>query len=152
MGAVWVWKRSGGVWSQQGNKLVGADAAGNSFQGGTVFISADGSTVIVGGIGDNEYSGAAWIFTQASTSILPIKPTFPRLLQKKDDFLQFQVPQSGKVELKIFDANGKTVSTLLNESRNAGLYAIPLPTERDGAFSIIDYSAGNYHETLTIHP
>src|SRR5450756_1174256 len=29
-GAVWVWTRSAGVWTQQGNKLVGSGAVGNA--------------------------------------------------------------------------------------------------------------------------
>ena len=32
-GATWVFTRSGGVWTQQGNKLVGNDAFGNAEQG-----------------------------------------------------------------------------------------------------------------------
>src|SRR5207245_1574055 len=32
-GAVWVWTRSGGVWTQQGTKLVASDDDGDSRQG-----------------------------------------------------------------------------------------------------------------------
>ncbi len=64
-GAVWVFTRSGGVWSQQGSKLVGADAVGGAFQGYSVAVSADGDTVIVGGYGDNATAGAAWVFTRS---------------------------------------------------------------------------------------
>jgi hypothetical protein len=63
-GAVWVFTRSGGVWSQQGNKLVGSAAVGNAGQGGSVSLSADGNTVIMGGSGDNMGWGAAWGFTR----------------------------------------------------------------------------------------
>ena len=63
IGAVWVYTRSNGVWSQQGEKLVGTGAIGNANQGGSVSISADGNTVIVGGSGDDNAKGAAWIFT-----------------------------------------------------------------------------------------
>jgi len=41
--------RSGGVWRQQGNKLVGTGAAGSAHQGISVALSADGNTAIVGG-------------------------------------------------------------------------------------------------------
>jgi hypothetical protein len=34
IGAAWVFTRSGGVWTQQGNKLVGTDALGSAGQGG----------------------------------------------------------------------------------------------------------------------
>ena len=59
-GAAWVFTRSGGVWTQQGNKLVGSGAAGNAQQGISVALSADGNTAIVGGRGDNARVGAAW--------------------------------------------------------------------------------------------
>ena len=49
IGAAWVFTRSGGVWSQQGDKLVGTGAVGLSQQGTSVALSADGATAIVGG-------------------------------------------------------------------------------------------------------
>ncbi len=63
-GAAWVYTRIGGAWSQQGNKLVGTGAIGDAGQGVSVALSADGNTAIVGGIGDNKDTGAAWIFTR----------------------------------------------------------------------------------------
>ena len=65
VGAAWVWTRSGGVWTQQGTKLVGSGAAGSAYQGNSVAISADGNTAIVGGLGDNGYAGAAWVWTRS---------------------------------------------------------------------------------------
>ena len=65
LGAVWVYTRSGGVWSQQGGKLVGTGASGNSEQGRTVSISADGNTAIVGGPNDNSIAGAVWVYTRS---------------------------------------------------------------------------------------
>jgi hypothetical protein len=64
-GAAWVYTRSGGVWSQQGPKLVGTGAAGDPQQGSSVAISADGNTAIVGGFGDNSGVGAVWVFTRS---------------------------------------------------------------------------------------
>ena len=61
-GAAWVFTRSGGVWSQQA-KLVDTAAAE---QGRSVSLSADGNTAIVGGPGDNNGVGAAWVFTRAA--------------------------------------------------------------------------------------
>ncbi|HLF14804.1 MAG TPA: T9SS type A sorting domain-containing protein [Bacteroidota bacterium] len=65
MGAAWVFTRSGGVWMQQGSKLVGTGAVGNANQGLRVSISADGNTAILGGVGDNSFTGAAWVFTRS---------------------------------------------------------------------------------------
>ena len=73
-GAAWVFSRSGGVWRQQGRKLVGTGAVGSANQGWSVALSADGNTAIVGGRGDNLWdpsvpfglggAGAAWVFTR----------------------------------------------------------------------------------------
>jgi hypothetical protein len=64
-GAAWVFTRSGGVWSQQGSKLVGTGAVGQAYQGGSVALSADGSTAIVGGFYDSSWAGAAWVYTRS---------------------------------------------------------------------------------------
>jgi len=64
-GAAWVWTRNGGVWTQQGSKLVGSGAVGHAYQGESVTISADGNTAIVGGWDDNSGTGAAWVFTRS---------------------------------------------------------------------------------------
>jgi hypothetical protein len=66
IGAARVYTRSGGVWAQQGSKLVGAGAVGATEQGWSAALSADGNTAIVGGYGDNSYTGAAWIFTRSN--------------------------------------------------------------------------------------
>jgi hypothetical protein len=74
-GAAWVFTRNGGVWTQQGKKLVGTDAVGRASQGMSVALSADGDTAILGGPGDNPWdrsapfglgaTGAAWVFTRS---------------------------------------------------------------------------------------
>jgi hypothetical protein len=64
-GTVWVYTRSNGVWTQQGNKLVGTGAIGSAEQGSSVSISSDGNTAIIGGPGDNGSKGAAWVFTRS---------------------------------------------------------------------------------------
>jgi IPT/TIG domain len=64
-GAAWVYTRSGGVWSQQGSKLVGTLAVGNAHQGVSVALSGDSNTAIVGGHADNSFAGAAWVYTRS---------------------------------------------------------------------------------------
>jgi FG-GAP repeat len=63
-GAAWVYTRSGGVWTQQGSKVVDAGAVGGA-QGWSVALSGDGNTAIVGGPGDNSNAGAAWVYTRS---------------------------------------------------------------------------------------
>jgi hypothetical protein len=64
-GAIWIYTRSGGIWSQQGAKLVGTGATGAAQQGYSVAISADGNTILAGGIADNSNIGAVWVFTRS---------------------------------------------------------------------------------------
>jgi len=64
-GAAWVWTRSGGVWTQQGAKLVGSGAVLHARQGVSVALSGDGNTAIVGGYGDDSNSGAAWVWIRS---------------------------------------------------------------------------------------
>jgi hypothetical protein len=64
-GAAWVFTRSGGGWTQQGNKLVGSDGVGSAEQGKSVALSADGNTAIVGGDRDHGQKGAAWVYTRS---------------------------------------------------------------------------------------
>jgi hypothetical protein len=54
IGAAWVFIRSGGVWTQQGDKLVGTGD-----QGWSIALSADGNTAIVGSL------GSALVFTRS---------------------------------------------------------------------------------------
>ena len=65
IGAAWGWTRSGGVWTQQGPKLVGTGAVGAAYQGQSVALSADGNTALIGGYGDNSSVGAAWVWTRS---------------------------------------------------------------------------------------
>jgi hypothetical protein len=67
-GAAWVFTRSAGVWTQQA-KLVGTGAVGSfggANQGQSVSLSGDGNTAIVGGPNDNDFAGAAWVFTRSA--------------------------------------------------------------------------------------
>lgn len=65
-GATWVYTRGNGVWNQQGPKLAGSGAVGNSSQGTSLALSADGNTAIVGGPDDNGHVGAAWVYVRTN--------------------------------------------------------------------------------------
>ena len=70
-GAAFIFTRSAtGVWTQQGPKLVGTGATDFAGQGTSVALSSDdGSTAIVGGPGDNDGVGAAWVYTRAASGV-----------------------------------------------------------------------------------
>jgi hypothetical protein len=76
-GAVWVWMRSGDVWTQQGSKLVGSGAVGPSLFGNSVALSGDGTTAIVGGPLDDAsdpppHPGAIWVFVSFPSPVSPL--------------------------------------------------------------------------------
>jgi hypothetical protein len=65
LGAVWMFARVQGVWTEQGTKLSGtgviADAAD---QGISIALSGDGNTALVGGSRDYFGRGATWVFNR----------------------------------------------------------------------------------------
>lgn len=67
-GALWVFTRTAGAWSQQGAKLVGTGNIGTARLGQTVSVSADGNTIVAGGPGDNTNKGATWVFTRSGST------------------------------------------------------------------------------------
>jgi hypothetical protein len=64
-GAAWAFERSGNTWSEQ-EKLEGTGGEAFDEQGYSVALSADGSTALIGGIGDGGSEGAAWVFARAA--------------------------------------------------------------------------------------
>jgi uncharacterized delta-60 repeat protein len=69
MGAAWVWRRSGQGWTQDGPKLVGSGGIGPFVeQGSSVSVSGDGQTVLVGAFADNNFTGAAWVWTRGAAA------------------------------------------------------------------------------------
>jgi hypothetical protein len=69
-GEAWIFTRSGGVWSQQGPRLLPSGRSGNASDFGTsVALSADGNTALIGGdFDDPDQSGAAWVFTRTGSA------------------------------------------------------------------------------------
>src|SRR5262249_32671739 len=71
-GAAWVFTRSGSTWTQQGGKLVGTGHTGEGELGHisegefgvSVALSGDGDTALIGAPGDDNETGAAWVFTR----------------------------------------------------------------------------------------
>ena len=65
VGAVWVFKRSAGVWGQQGPKLTAKGESGQGNFGYRIALSSDGNTALIGAPGDSGEVGAAWVFTRS---------------------------------------------------------------------------------------
>ena len=64
-GAVYLFEREGSTLQQQ-TRLTAADGAANNFFGGSVALSNDGETALIGAfgktVGSNEFQGAAYVF------------------------------------------------------------------------------------------
>ena len=65
LGAAWVFTRTGGVWTQQGAKLIATEEKGLGGFGSSVALSEDGNTALIGGATDDVDVGAAWVFTRS---------------------------------------------------------------------------------------
>lgn len=62
IGAFWVWKRSVGVWTQSGIRLVGTGYVNEPKQGNAISLSTDGNVAVVGGWRDDTGVGAFWMW------------------------------------------------------------------------------------------
>ncbi len=65
-GAVWIYTRSAGVWTQQDIKLVPAGLAGPTSFGRSGALSADGNILLAAAPSADSSIGALWIFTRSA--------------------------------------------------------------------------------------
>ncbi len=70
IGAAWVYQRAGSTWTEQ-QKIVPDDEAGSrgSAFGNSAALSPDENTALIGGSGDGEGLGAAWVFVTAPPQV-----------------------------------------------------------------------------------
>jgi RHS repeat-associated protein len=61
IGAAWVFTRSEGKWTQQGGKLTDGETTGDGEFGGSVALTSDGNTALIGAGNED----AAWVFTRS---------------------------------------------------------------------------------------
>jgi hypothetical protein len=66
-GAAYVFVRSGSTWTQQA-KLTASDAAQYDEFGGSVALAGDGSTALVGALGKDTETGAAYVYAAGAVS------------------------------------------------------------------------------------
>jgi hypothetical protein len=67
-GAVWVFRRSGSTWTQEGSKLTAAGASGSAQFGAAVALSAVANIGLIGGPTDYAGTGAAWVLVDKPPS------------------------------------------------------------------------------------
>jgi hypothetical protein len=64
-GGAWVFTESGSGWKEQAQLPAGTGAGIQTGAGQSVAVSGDGNTALVGGPGDDEATGAAWVYTRS---------------------------------------------------------------------------------------
>lgn len=129
-GAMWIFRKTGGAWTQQGAKLKGSDAAGAAKQATSVSVSANGTTALIGGPADNANRGAFWVYIPAVSIPAVQQPLFEERTEAAGAFrldqnipnpfagqtmISFCLPEASMVEWEIVDMNGRVVLLLKRE-------------------------------------
>ena len=130
VGATWLFTRSGTAWSQQGPKLVGTGAGGAAHQGSAVALSADGNTLAVGGLFDNNGIGAAWVFSMSGTALAQQAAVGPRA---RGSFFPNPVSEqltvtggTSRGTLRLYDSTGRLLRSITYlEGQPLSLSALP---------------------------
>jgi FG-GAP repeat len=104
-GAAWVFIRQGETWVEQGAKLTPTDEAGEGGFGGSVSLSADGNTALIGGASDNNKAfstgsesgnfGAAWVFARSGGAWTQQAPKLTASKGQGENFFGEDVALSG---------------------------------------------------------
>jgi hypothetical protein len=133
VGAVWAFARSGSTWRQT-QQLAGGGEAGFGAFGSSVALSSDGSTTLIGGQGDEDFVGAAWVFVSRPAPIV-------------SGVRRRRGPQGGGVPVTITGANFVAVTGVSFGPDSAASFSV------DSATSITAISppepAGRVNVTVT---
>jgi hypothetical protein len=120
-GAVWVFGRSGNTWSQgsklvpNGDSIVTPGEHGSLF-GSSLALSGDGSTALIGGWNDNNFAGAAWVFSTNGTELQKLTkpsdatntPAFGKAVALSDDGSTAMIAGTDQGAVWAFTRSGNT--------------------------------------------
>jgi FG-GAP repeat/IPT/TIG domain len=127
VGAVWVFTRTGSVWTQQGEPLSGGGEVDLGAFGSSVAVSADAGTALIGGLGDNSFVGAAWVFvnvpTPRVTGLSPSEgpqPGATRVTLTGTNFLGATAVSFGQTSATSFTVNSATSITAVSPAEPEG--------------------------------
>lgn len=68
----------------------------------------------------------------------------------KNQTLRFGLPKRAHVAIRLYDSEGRMLSSLLDKTVDAGSYSLPLPAGLRGSLSIVDFKSGNIHRTMKL--
>ena len=101
-GAAYVFTEQNGTWIQH-QELRACDAAANDHFGSSVALSSDGSIALIGAVGKNTYTGAAYIFTELN-NIWDEQKELRATDGKSDDGFGSSVALSGNGQIAVVGA------------------------------------------------
>ncbi|MEJ5352701.1 MAG: kelch repeat-containing protein [Melioribacteraceae bacterium] len=126
----------------------------NTYTNNSVQLNDD-RIALIGGLESDESSGVLSLLPTKKCYILNLVTNIEELQKIKEDYIllqnypnpfnpsttiEYYLPRSGKVTIKIFDSLGKEIETLVNEHKQAGLYQI--------IFNARNLPSGVYYYTL----
>ena len=115
-GAAWVFTRSGGLWIQQGTKLIGSGGGNLAACGTSVALSADGNTALIGCPGESNSTGGVWVFTRAAGTWTQQGP----VLGGNDENTADNGPQFGRSVALSSDGNTAIIGGSFDGSTDVG--------------------------------
>ncbi len=101
-------------------------------------------------LGTSAYSAKSR-FTTATVAISLKEISIQRLNLENGQSLRFNLPQRAHVVIQLFNTKGRMVSQLLDDTRDAGVYTLPLSASLKGSYYLLDFRAGDMHKTMKIH-
>ncbi len=82
----------------------------------------------------------------------PMGFALQRSSRGKGQELRFGLPKKARVQIRLFDFEGRMLAGLVDGNFTAGTYSVPLPEALRGSLRIVDFKAGNIRRTLKIVP
>jgi hypothetical protein len=150
VGAAWMFRRDGGMWSQYGQKLVGT-GGDTHLEGTSVALSSDGTTAIVSG------EGTAWVFIRIATADGEQPLEVPRQFGLDQNYpnpfnpsttIRYGVPERSHVSLAVYNQLGQQVAVLQNGEQEARYHDVKFDASNlpSGVY-FYRLQAGSYVET-----
>jgi transposase-like protein len=102
--------------------------------------------------GTSAYSTMRKFTTVPITALMPGDVSLRTMPFANGLSLRFDLPKRERVVIRMFDTRGHETARLLDETRESGRHILSLPAGMPDALYVLDFRAGDFHETLKILP